>query len=204
MSDLRLLTSYEILEISPEQIKESREINGGKVILKGVIQRADALNQNGRVYPRQILEREIRNYQKFIIENRALGEADHPDSSVVSLQKVSHIMREAVMDEEGVVRGSVEILDTPCGKIVQNLVEAGVKVGISSRGVGSVKQQGDYLIVQDDFQLIAFDMVADPSTPQAFMLPEGRRLGEGLDMRKVFNQSDRINRIVNDILFPTK
>ena len=174
------------------------------MVLKGIIQRADALNQNGRVYPRQILEREIRNYQKFIIENRALGEADHPDSSVVSLQKVSHIMREAVMDQEGVVRGAVEILDTPCGKIVQNLVEAGVKVGISSRGVGSVKQQGDYLIVQDDFQLIAFDMVADPSTPQAFMVPEGRRLGEGLDMRKVFNQSDRINRIVNDILFPTK
>lgn len=204
MSDLRLLTSYEILEISPEQIKESRELNGGKIVLKGIIQRADALNQNGRVYPRHILEREIRNYQKFIIERRALGEADHPDSSVVSLQKVSHIMREAVMDEEGVVRGAVEILGTPCGKIIENLIDAGVKVGISSRGVGSVKQQGDYLIVQDDFQLIAFDMVADPSTPQAFMLPEGRRLGEGLDMRKVFNQSDRINRIVNDILFPTK
>lgn len=204
MSDMRLLTSYEILDISAEQIKESREKNGGRLILKGIVQRADALNQNGRVYPRNILEREIRNYQKFIIENRAMGEADHPDSSVVSLQKVSHIMREAVMDEDGVVRGSVEILGTPCGKIVESLIDAGVKVGISSRGVGSVKQQGDYLIVQDDFQLIAFDMVADPSTPQAFMLPEGRRLAEGLDMNKVFNKSDRLNRIANEILFPKK
>ena len=204
MSDMRLLTSYEILDISPEQIKESREKNGGRLILKGIVQRADALNQNGRVYPRNILEREIRNYQKFIIENRAMGEADHPDSSVVSLQKVSHIMREAVMDEDGVVRGAVEILGTPCGKIIENLIDAGIKVGISSRGVGSVKQQGDYLIVQDDFQLIAFDMVADPSTPQAFMLPEGRRLAEGLDMNKVFNKSDRINRIANEILFPKK
>jgi hypothetical protein len=179
-------------------IKESREKNNGKVMMKGVLQKADTLNQNGRIYPKYVLEREIRNYQKFIIENRALGELDHPDSSVVNLKNVSHIVREAYL-ENGVVYGTVEILDTPSGKILQSLVESGVKLGISSRGVGSTKKQGDYHIVQDDFQLICWDYVSEPSTPGAFMLPEGRRITSA-ELQKVFNKSDRIDRILNDII----
>jgi hypothetical protein len=205
---MRLLTSYEILESSPQLVKESLEQNNGRLILSGVIQRADVLNQNGRIYPRSILEREIRNYQKFIIENRATGELDHPQESVISLQKVSHIMRKAEMQHDGTVLGSIEILDTPCGKIVKSLVETGVKIGISSRGVGSVEKEDNYLVVQDDFQLICFDVVSDPSTSSAWMLPEGKQISESqldkLYKSGTLNRSDRINRIANEILFPTK
>jgi len=198
MKDLRLLNSYEVFDYSPEMIKESRDKNGGKIMMKGILQKADTLNQNGRIYPIEVLNREVRNYQKFIVENRALGELDHPDSSVVNLKNVSHIVREAHIDN-GVVYGTVEILDTPSGKILQSLVESGVKLGISSRGVGSTKKQGDYHVVQDDFQLICWDYVSEPSTPGAFMLPEGKKI-ESSELQKVFNKSDRIDRILNDII----
>ena len=198
MKDLRLLNSYEVIDYTPAMIKESREKNAGKIIMKGILQKADTLNQNGRIYPIDVLQREVRNYQKFIVENRALGELDHPDSSVVNLKNVSHLVREAYL-ENGVVYGSVEILDTPSGKILQSLVESGVKLGISSRGVGSTKKQGDYFVVQDDFQLICWDYVSEPSTPGAFMIPEGRRIDSG-ELQKVFNKSDRIDRILNDII----
>ena len=125
----KLLTEWIPFEFSKELLKESREANDGKILLKGILQKADTLNQNGRVYPRSILEREVRNYQKFIAENRALGECDHPDSSVVELKNASHIIREAYM-EEGVCFGTVELLDTPSGKILQSLAESGVTLGI--------------------------------------------------------------------------
>ncbi len=196
--DLKLLNSYEVFDYTPDMIKESREKNNGKVMMKGILQKADTLNQNGRIYPISVLEREVRNYQKFIAENRALGELDHPDSSVVNLKNVSHVIKEAYL-ERGVVYGTVELLDTPSGKILQSLVESGVKLGISSRGVGSVKKQGDYHVVQDDFQLICWDYVSEPSTPGAFMLPEGRTINSS-ELRNIFNKSDRIDRIINDIL----
>jgi len=200
--DLKLLNSYEVFDYTPDMIKESREQHGGKVVMRGILQKADTLNQNGRIYPMSVLEREVRNYQKFIAENRALGELDHPDSSVVNLKNVSHVIKEAYLDK-GVVYGTVELLDTPSGKILQSLVESGVKLGISSRGVGSVKKQGDYHIVQDDFQLICWDYVSEPSTPGAFMLPEGRTINSN-ELRNIFNKSDRIDRIVNDILATKK
>jgi hypothetical protein len=196
--DLKLLNSYEVFDYTPDMIKESREKNNGKVLMKGILQKADTLNQNGRIYPMSVLEREVRNYQKFIAENRALGELDHPDSSVVNLKNVSHVIKEAYLDR-GVVYGTVELLDTPSGKILQSLVESGVKLGISSRGVGSVKKQGDYHVVQDDFQLICWDYVSEPSTPGAFMIPEGRTINSS-ELRNIFNKSDRIDRIINDIL----
>ena len=126
------------------------------------------------------------------------GNCDHPDSSVVELKKVSHIVREAFMDGN-VCHGVVEILDTPCGKILQSLVEAGVTLGISSRGVGSTKKSGDHQIVQDDFQLICWDFVSEPSTPGAFMMREGRQIASS-ELARTFNRSDRIDRIFNDIL----
>lgn len=198
--DLRLLKSYNDFEYTPQMVTESLEKNNGKVILKGIIQKADTCNQNGRVYPRAVLEREVRNYQKFIIENRALGELDHPEQSVVNLKNVSHIMREVQMDHNGVVWGTVELLNTPSGKIVQSLVESGVKIGISSRGVGSVERKADYYAVSDDYCIICWDIVCDPSTPQAFILPEGRRV-QPHEIKELFLKSDRIDRILNDILF---
>jgi hypothetical protein len=195
---LKLLTEWCAFNVDQKTIKESREVNGGKLMLKGIIQRANTLNQNGRIYPISILEREIMNYQKLIQENRALGECDHPDSSVVELKNVSHIVREAAMQGDDVY-GVIEILDTPAGKIIQNLIESGVTLGISSRGVGSTRSQGDTQVVQDDFQLICFDMVSEPSTPGAYMLREGKEVSRK-DLDKFFTKSDKIDRIFNDIL----
>jgi hypothetical protein len=193
----RLLTEWQPFEYSPIMVEQSRANNGGKIIMSGIIQKADTLNQNGRIYPRDILAREVENYQKFIRENRALGECDHPAASVVELKNASHIVRSARM-ENGVVYGTVELLNTPSGKILQSLVESGVTLGISSRGVGSTRKQGQHDVVQDDFQLICFDMVSEPSTPGAFMVRESRIYEN--DLRRHFNRSDRVGRIFNEIL----
>lgn len=198
MSSRKLLTEWMAFDYSSEMIKESKEKNNGKILMKGVLQKADTLNQNGRVYPEPILDREVRNYQKFIKENRALGECDHPDSSVVELKNASHIVRDAYM-EEGICYGTVELLDTPSGKILQSLVESGVTLGISSRGVGSTRSDGDREVVQDDFQLICWDFVSEPSTPGAFMMREGREFS-GADLRKHFTKTDRIDRIMNEMI----
>jgi hypothetical protein len=196
--DKVLLTEWFPLSINPAVIKEQSAQGDGKVILRGILQRADTINQNGRIYPLPILGREIINYQKFIRENRALGECDHPDTAVVELKNVSHIVRDARMEGDVCV-GTVELLNTPSGKILQSLIESGVTLGISSRGVGSTRKQGDALIVQEDFQLICFDIVSEPSTPGAFMMNEGKAV-RSADINKAFDSSDRINRLFNDII----
>ena len=197
MSTQRLITEWVNFEYDPKIIKEQVEA-GQPLIMKGILQKSETLNQNGRIYPRAILEREIRNYQKFIKENRALGELDHPDSSVVELKNASHTIKEAYMEGD-VVYGTVEILNTPSGKILQSLVESGITLGISSRGVGSTRSKGDMQIVQDDFQLICWDFVSEPSTPGAFMMKEGKEVSPQF-INEVFNKTDRIDRIFNDIL----
>jgi hypothetical protein len=198
MSNVKLITAWQTFEYDSKMIAESRLENGGKIVMKGILQKANTLNQNGRIYPLPILEREVRNYQKFIQENRALGECDHPESSVVELKNASHIVREAQMEGD-VCYGTVELLDTPSGKILQSLVESGVTLGISSRGVGSTRREGDYQVVQDDFQLICWDFVSEPSTPGAFMMREGVEVRRS-DLDKVFTKSDRLFRIYNEIL----
>tara|TARA_X000001388_G_scaffold44763_1_gene31786 strand:+ start:134 stop:751 length:618 start_codon:yes stop_codon:yes gene_type:complete len=197
MSEMKVLREWLPITCDKEVIKENKE-KLGKIMLKGIIQRSNTLNQNGRVYPRSILQREIENYQKLIRENRALGECDHPDSSVIELKNASHIVREAYMQGDDVY-GTIEVLDTPSGKIIQSLIESGVTLGISSRGVGSTASNGDSQVVQDDFQLICFDMVSEPSTPGAFMLREGKSV-KPKDLNNFFNRTDRIDRIFNDIL----
>lgn len=192
-------------EWSPFEYKRLDEANGkrGPFIMRGILQKADVLNQNGRIYPRSVLEQEIANYQKFIVENRALGELDHPDSSVVELKNASHIVREATMDKDGVVWGAIEVLTTPAGQILRSLVESGVTIGISSRGVGSTKNEGGRTIVQDDFQLICWDIVSEPSTPNAFVMKEGRDV-TAAELRQLreerFTKDVRIDRILNDVL----
>ena len=192
-----LITEWHNFEYDKNILLEQRE-TGRPLMMKGILQKAETLNQNGRVYPREILAREIRNYQKFIQENRALGELDHPDSSVVELKNASHIIREARMEGD-IVYGTVEILNTPSGKILQSLVETGITLGISSRGVGSTKSRGDLQIVQEDFQLICWDFVSEPSTPGAFMMKEGKQYNRR-QLNKIFNKTDRIDRIFNEIL----
>jgi len=171
----QLLVDYTLFEVSSNEINESLTHNDGKLIVNGVLQRAESKNHNGRVYPRNVLMREAKKYSdSFIREKRALGELDHPDSSVVNLNNVSHNVLGMDWNGNDLI-GKVEVLDTPNGKILKELFKAGIKLGISSRGMGSVKEimgEGeDTLEVQPDFELIAFDFVSNPSTQGAFMSP---------------------------------
>ena len=148
----------------------------GVVLVKGVLQRADAQNQNGRVYPLEILQREVKKYQQLIKERRALGELDHPDSSVINLKNVSHNIKECGWDGNDVV-GVVEILPTPSGNILKELLKAGIRLGISSRGMGSVENIGEGKVrVGEDFELLGFDFVSNPSTQGAFLGPVNESL----------------------------
>ena len=157
----QLIVDYIPFEITPQQITESMSTNDGKLVVKGVLQRAEAKNQNGRVYPKELLMREAKKYtENFIQQKRALGELDHPDSSVVNLQNASHNVMEMHFNGNDLV-GTVEVLGTPSGNILKELFKSGIKLGISSRGLGSVETIGESGAqeVQPDFELIAFDFV---------------------------------------------
>jgi hypothetical protein len=200
MATKQLLREWIAIETSSDLIRESKEKNGGKVMLSGVIQKANQLNQNKRIYPREILEREVENYKKAVREGRAVGECDHPESSSVSLKNVSHCIREIWWDGDNVM-GKVEVLtNLPAGKILEGLLGHGIKLGISSRGVGSTEKTNEGTdMVQDDYQIIAWDMVSEPSTPGAY-LSEGKKIE--VDPRRVFTRGDRIFRALNDIVIP--
>ena len=183
----QILVDYIPFEVTPEQINESISKNNGRLVVKGVLQRAEAKNQNGRVYPRETLMREAEKYTKVnISERRALGELDHPDSSVVNLNNASHNILEMHWDGDDLL-GTVEVLGTPAGNILKELFRAGIKLGISSRGLGSVKEISEsdghepVVQVQPDFELIAFDFVSNPSTQGAFLSPTNEgKLNEGV------------------------
>jgi len=156
--------------------REKRDITeNGAMYLTGRIQTADKKNGNGRKYPEKVLRREMDNYMRIVKDNRATGELDHPDDSVINLKNVSHMITECWWEGKDVM-GKIKVLDTPSGRILKDLINAGVKLGISSRGLGSVKESmmGE-TIVEDDFQLICFDIVSEPSTPDAFVYPDGQK-----------------------------
>jgi len=170
----------------------------GGFVVQGVLQRAGSKNQNGRVYPKHILERECKRYQQeYIGQNRALGELDHPESSVVNLNNVSHNVLKIWWEGDD-LKGVVQILDTPSGKILKELFKAGITLGISSRGLGSVKELRNEGVVevQDDFELICWDFVSNPSTHGAFMRPT--KMNESVT--KTTNKYNRVNSIITSIL----
>ena len=182
----QLIVDYIPFEITPQQITESMSTNDGKFVVKGVLQRAEAQNQNGRVYPKDLLMREAKKYtENFIQQKRALGELDHPDSSVVNLQNASHNVMEMHFNGNDLV-GTVEVLGTPSGNILKELFKSGIKLGISSRGLGSVEAIGENGAqqVQPDFELIAFDFVSNPSTHGAFLHP----MNESVDKTQQYEQ----------------
>jgi hypothetical protein len=194
----RLLIDTIPFTMTKRQINESLEDNNGRLIVNGVLQRAEAENQNGRVYPRSILEREVEKYKgREIKENRAFGELDHPESSVVELKNTSHIIREVYWKGDDVM-GKVEVLKTPSGNILKELLEAGCTVGISSRGMGSVKEasNGKSVTVEDDFDLICWDFVSNPSTHGAFMRP----MNESVVGKAKTPSYKKINTLVRDII----
>ena len=197
-----LLTEYRTFKVDKRLVEASIKENRSLVV-KGVIQRAEAKNQNGRVYPKEILEREIQKYiEGPVKERRALGELDHPESSVINLQNVSHnVIRVKMVGDD--VYGEVEILSTPAGNILKELFRNGITVGISSRGMGSVQESGNGTVeVQDDFELLCFDFVSTPSTHGAFMKPAGRaiqELQEGKIKIPEYKYTN-VNNIIRDII----
>ena len=196
----QLLIDTILFDVKPSQIYESAS-NNGRVIVKGTLQRAKAKNQNGRIYPKPILMREVEKYEETNIrEKRALGELDHPDSTVINLKNVSHNVLEVAWQGDDVV-GVVEILPTPSGNILKQLLGAGIRLGISSRGLGSVKEINESTVeVQDDFELIGWDFVSNPSTQGAFMFPVREGLvTEGISMNTISKIDPKIQRINNNI-----
>lgn len=194
----QLLVDYITFEVSPTILTEARDSNpNAPLVVTGILQKANERNQNGRYYPKNILEREVENYKKnFVNERRAVGELDHPNTSVVELKNVSHNITEVHWEGDNVV-GTVEILTTPAGNILRELIKSNIRLGISSRGMGSVRDNRDgSKTVEEDFELVAWDFVSNPSTRGAFMYPS--TLNEGVD--NTIKSTGRAEALIRDII----
>jgi len=196
-----LLQEYRPFKVN-KRIAEQAVKKNTPLIVEGVLQRAEAKNQNGRVYPKEILAREVEQYMKGpVAENRAMGELDHPESSVINLQNVSHTVKKCWWDGDDVM-GKVEILSTPAGNILKALFASGITVGISSRGMGSVSENiaEGTVTVEDDFELLCWDFVSTPSTHGAFMTPStNRSINEGKIKLPEYKYTN-VNNIIRDII----
>jgi len=161
--------------VSPMQLHEGAKAPSGNPLVQGILATAEVKNGNGRYYSKELWEREIDKYMSSVKENRATGELDHPDSTIISLKNVSHIIRDIWWDGDKVM-GKLEILPTVSGNILKALIENNVMVGVSSRGMGSLRQTGEIMEVQDDFELLCWDFVSTPSNPGSYMnvIKEGR------------------------------
>ncbi len=170
---------------------------GSQTFVEGILATAEVKNGNGRFYSKDIWEREMDKYQDLIKNNRAIGELDHPETGIINLQNVSHNIKSARWEGDHVV-GTIEILPTPSGNILKALIENGISVGVSSRGEGSVKQMGETLEVQDDFNLICWDFVSTPSNPGSYMSPA--MLNEALSAANDFNKYSKVDKLIKEIL----
>ena len=196
----QILIEYFSFTPSPRALHEAKLSPSKNLIVSGVVQRADAKNQNGRVYPKDTLERETEKYIAGpIAENRALGELDHPESSIINLKNVSHNIKRLWWEEDDLM-GDIEVLPTPSGNILKELFLNNITVGISSRGMGSVKPLGENIVeVQDDFELLCWDFVSTPSTQGAFMRPVG--LNENFTSKSFKgNKYVKVNDIISEII----
>lgn len=199
MSGIKLLKELNDFTYDHEQVKKANT-EGKPLIVRGVVQRADVLNQNGRIYPKEILSTQIEEYKKLVKERRAVGELDHQDSPVVNLQKASHVFTNIWMEDDGTVMGEVEVLDNlPMGKILHGLFERNIKVGISSRALGSVTEEKEGDIVGEDLHIICWDFVSEPSTHGAWMLKEGKEYTRQ-ELKKLISRQERVNLAADEIL----
>jgi len=190
------LIDTQLFTLSPQAITEAVKTNEGNLLVEGRLQSAETKNGNGRYYPKEVLEREVEKYKEGpIAENRALGELDHPDSQVINLKNVSHNIKDIWWDGNDVI-GKIEILPTPSGNILTQLFKNGITVGVSSRGMGSLKQLGETQEVQDDFELLCWDFVSTPSTPGAYVAP----VNEGLEFSPKLGKYIKVNEIITEIL----
>ena len=195
---MQTLIDTQLFKLSPQSLTEAVETEQGNLIVEGLLQSARTENGNNRTYPKKVLAREVDNYKNGpISENRALGELDHPDSSIINLKNVSHNIKDIWWDGDDVM-GKIEILPTPSGNILKELFKNGITIGVSSRGMGSLKPGSDGVQeVQDDFELLCWDFVSTPSTPGAYVAT----IQEGLDPTSFsFNEYRKINEIITEIL----
>ena len=189
----KLLIETQPLKFSPNSLNENVSKENGNLVVEGILATCEVKNGNGRYYARDLWEREMKKYTDLIKERRSLGELDHPESQVINLQNVSHLVTEYKWDGDNIM-GKIEILPTPAGNILKELIKNGVTVGVSSRGMGSLEQRGDIMEVQDDFELLCWDCVSTPSNPGSFMgvLQEGKN--------EITYDYTKVNSIVHEIL----
>ena len=179
---------------TPVSLTEGKKTKNGNPLVSGILATVEVKNGNGRYYSRDLWEREIDKYNEVIKENRAVGELDHPDSSVINLKNVSHNIKDLWWDGDNIL-GKIEILPTPSGNILKSLVDSGITVGVSSRGMGTLKPMGEVQEVQDDFELLCWDFVSTPSNPGSYMA-----LQEGKQNSTIQNKYQKVNSIITEIL----
>ena len=189
----KVLVETQLFKPKGLMLTEGKLSNRGNPMVEGILATAEVKNGNGRYYPKELWEREIDKYMESVKQNRALGELDHPESSIINLKNVSHNITEMWWDGDEVY-GKIEILPTPSGNILKALIENNITVGVSSRGMGSLEDRGGVLEVQDDFELLCWDFVSTPSNPGSYMeiVTEGK-------MAQI-NKYQGVNSIVNEIL----
>jgi len=189
----KLLIEVNTLQVNPIRLTENVNEKNGNLLVEGILATAEVKNGNGRYYAKDLWEREMNKYSELIKQRRSMGELDHPESSVINLQNVSHLISDYWWDGDNVI-GKIEILPTPSGNILKELIKAGVTVGVSSRGMGSLEQNGNVMEVQDDFELLCWDFVSTPSNPGSFMhvIKEGKQMMQ-------YNYT-KVNNIVREIL----
>jgi hypothetical protein len=189
----QLLIEVNTIKVSHSQLTESVNKTNGNLLVEGILATAEVKNGNGRYYSKNLWEREMNKYNELVQQRRSIGELDHPESSVVNLKNVSHIINDWWWDGDNVV-GKIEVLPTPSGNILKELIKSGVTVGVSSRGMGSLEQRGNVMEVQDDFELLCWDFVSTPSNPGSYMhtLNEGKQI--------LTYDYTKVNNIVHEIL----
>tara|TARA_R110002153_G_scaffold46709_5_gene131833 strand:- start:2646 stop:3248 length:603 start_codon:yes stop_codon:yes gene_type:complete len=190
----KVLIETQKFTVNPVSLSEGKVSTSGNPIVEGILASAEIKNGNGRYYSKDLWEREIDKYKELVKENRAMGELDHPESSIINLKNVSHNIKDVWWDGNHVM-GKLEILPTPSGNILKALIDNGITVGVSSRGMGSLKQMGEVMEVQDDFDLLCWDFVSTPSNPGSYM----NLVNEGLDF-STQNNYLKVNSIISEIL----
>ena len=189
----KLLIETNTIKVSPSQLTENVNKENGNLMVEGILATAKVKNGNGRYYSKELWNREMEKYKDLIEQRRSMGELDHPESTVVNLKNVSHLITDYYWDGDNVM-GKIEILPTPSGNILKELIKNGITVGVSSRGMGSLEQRGDIMEVQDDFELLCWDFVSTPSNPGSYM----HTLNEG--KQSVIYDYTNVNSIIREIL----
>ena len=196
----KLLIETHAIKVSSSQLTESINKENGNLMVEGVLATAEVKNGNGRYYKKELWDREMEKYDQLVKERRSMGELDHPESTVINLKNVSHIVTGYNWDGDQLM-GKIEILPTPSGNILKELIKNGITVGVSSRGMGSLEQNGSVMEVQDDFELLCWDFVSTPSTHGAYVAPVNVNvnINESKIQSPKFKYTN-VNNIIRDII----